>query len=220
MVKSFWKTRSQKTAVDIDNVKLVDRRGDNLLANGDFSRGYTYWFFSSFDHLNWHVKNIYVQLLFEQGWIGLLLFGVLAFSSVASLWFVANRGEIIFLLPLASLTALLTVGLFGSPLDTPRLDFLFYFTILAADLCITRSLSRGESAIPTQTAARESFREPSNQVESQDRIPEPRAASVQTGPITSDYSSPELADDAAMQTVSSNFQSNPVFASMLLKILG
>jgi hypothetical protein len=140
-VKFVVENTSNETAVDIDNVQLTDRRGINLLANGDFSRGSTYWFFSSFDHLNWHVKNIFVQLYFEQGWLGLVLFSLLALTSIVSLWSVANRGEIIFLVPLASLVALLSVGLFGSPLDTPRLDFLFYFIILAADVCAMKSFS-------------------------------------------------------------------------------
>lgn len=141
IVKFVVENTSNETAVDIDNVQLTDRRGINLLANGDFSRGSTFWFYSSFDHLNWHVKNIFVQLYFEQGWLGLVLFTLLALTCVISLWSMANRGEIIFLVPLASLVALLSVGLFGSPLDTPRLDFIFYFIILAADVCAVKSLS-------------------------------------------------------------------------------
>jgi hypothetical protein len=146
IVKFVVENTSNETAVDIDNVQLADRHGINLLANGDFSRGSTYWFYSSFDHLNWHVKNIFVQLYFEQGWLGLVLFSLLALTSIISLWSMANRGEIIFLVPLASLVALLSVGLFGSPLDTPRLDFLLYFIILAADVCAVKSLS-GATAV-------------------------------------------------------------------------
>ena len=53
--------------VDVDNVRLLDESGRDLVANGDFSGGGSRWFFSADDHLPWHIDNLWVQILFEQG---------------------------------------------------------------------------------------------------------------------------------------------------------
>ena len=58
--------------VDVDNLRLLDETGADLIANGDFSRGGARWFFSADDHLPWHIFSLWVQILFEQGWVGVL----------------------------------------------------------------------------------------------------------------------------------------------------
>ena len=71
------------------------------------------------------VKNMAVQILFDQGWFGVLAWGALvlfAFSRAAiGLW----RGELFTTAVLAGLTVFLVVGLFDSMIDTPRLLLLF-----------------------------------------------------------------------------------------------
>src|SRR5439155_13640518 len=42
------------SGVDVDNVRLLDESGRDLIANGDFSDGGSRWFFSADDHLPWH----------------------------------------------------------------------------------------------------------------------------------------------------------------------
>ncbi|MEM9315196.1 MAG: hypothetical protein AAGA95_11260 [Pseudomonadota bacterium] len=45
-----------------------------ILRNGDFQRGLDYWFFSTdFGHLQFHVKNIWLQFWFDHGVAGLLI---------------------------------------------------------------------------------------------------------------------------------------------------
>ncbi len=65
------------TIVDIDNVSLVDSSGTQLIRNGNFARGGDNWFFKTHGHLPWHIKNLWVQVFFEQGWLGLLTFCLL-----------------------------------------------------------------------------------------------------------------------------------------------
>ncbi len=123
----------QGSVVDIDNLRLLDSRGNNLLGNGGFSMGGDYWFFKTHSHLPWHIKNFWVHLLFEQGWVGLLLFTSLILFALARLGRMAWRGQPLAWVWLASLLGMLTVGMFDSLVDTPRLaTLLVAFSLLGA----------------------------------------------------------------------------------------
>jgi VanZ family protein len=134
-VKFILENTSAGTAVDVDNVKLIDGNGVELLGNGDFSQGHDRWFYSSSDHLHWHIKNIWVQVLFEQGGLGIIIFLLFGVFTLASLSKAALSGDFIYTAILASVTGFLCVGLFGSPLDAPRLAFLFYLLTIAGTVC-------------------------------------------------------------------------------------
>lgn len=119
--------------LDVDNVRLLDEHGDNLIGNGGFTWGGDYWFFKTHSHLPWHIKNVWVHVLFEQGWVGLLLFAALIVTALVRLARTAWTGEPLAWVWLASLLGLLTVGMFDSLLDTPRLaTLLIAFTLLGA----------------------------------------------------------------------------------------
>ena len=123
---------TEGTRVDVDDVQLVDDAGRTLIQNGDFSLGGDYWFFKTHSHLPWHIKNLWVEVLFEQGWFGLFAF-VLLIAAVASqlaraLW----RGDRLAGVLFASTGGFLTVGLFGSLFDTPRIATLFFLLVVLA----------------------------------------------------------------------------------------
>ena len=63
--------------VDVRNVKLTGPVGENLIRNGDFKTGLDRWFWSADNHHPWHMFNLWIQVLFEEGWIGLLVFSAL-----------------------------------------------------------------------------------------------------------------------------------------------
>lgn len=119
--------------IDIDNLSLRAPDGEELLANGQFSRANDYWFFSSdHHHLPWHIKNLWLQLYLESGWFGLLaMLGVMAAAGVrlARLATWGHRGATAML---AALAGFLAVGLFDSLLDVPRIALLFYLLLLCA----------------------------------------------------------------------------------------
>jgi VanZ family protein len=119
------------TVVDVDNVRLLDAHGQDLVANGDFSRGNNHWFFSSDDHLAWHAKNLGVQIFFEQGVLGLIAFFVAVGYALARLAGGTVRGDLWSGVLFASLVAFLLVGLFDSLFDAPRLALLFYLLLFA-----------------------------------------------------------------------------------------
>jgi hypothetical protein len=138
-VKLILENVGSGVAFDVDNIQLLDASGNDVLTNGDFSKGMDRWFFSAFNHLAWHVKNIFVQLIFEQGWFGLLTFGALVAVLLFSVGRAALKGQVMALTTASSLVGFLCVGLFGSPLDSPRMAFLFYFLLFSGYLtCLVR----------------------------------------------------------------------------------
>jgi hypothetical protein len=118
------------STAEIASVSLQSNAGGELLRNGDFSAGSDYWFFSTDNHLPWHYKNLFLQIYFEQGWLGLLLMLALLIYSAAML--VQRRSESDFPAPLfaAALTGFLTVGLVDSLFDFPRMGMLFYLMLM------------------------------------------------------------------------------------------
>lgn len=117
--------------VEVDDIRLLGPDGEDLLCNGDFSAGGDCWFFKTHSHLPWHIKNLWVHVLFEQGWVGLLLFAGLSFLALGRLARAGWGGQPLAWAWLAALAGLLTVGLFDSLLDAPRLA-----TLLVAGLLL------------------------------------------------------------------------------------
>jgi len=114
------------TVVEVDNVRLLDARGQDLLKNGNFSKGGDFWFFKSGDHLFWHAKNLWVHLLFEQGWLGMLSFTLILILALVRLARTVTRGEIEATVLLASTGAWIIVGGVDSLVDAPRIALLVY----------------------------------------------------------------------------------------------
>lgn len=110
--------------VDFDNIALTDSMNRNLITNGDFSEGMNHWFpYSDFNHLPWHIKNLWVDMYFEQGLLGLLIFfGVILYSLVKSF----NQRNLFALGARAALLGFLSVGMVGTLIDVPRIMVLFW----------------------------------------------------------------------------------------------
>jgi VanZ family protein len=125
-----------ESLVEVDNVKLVSRDGVDLLRNGDFEGGFDFWFFAVDGHLAWHIKNLWLTVLFEQGWSGVVAFGVLIVSAVIGIGASVIRGSRVSAVILAAVFALLAIGLLESPLDFPRIALLFFLLLFAG---MTRS---------------------------------------------------------------------------------
>lgn len=126
---------SADSVAEVRRVSLLDPDGHEVVSNGDFSRGADRWFFSTFDHLPWHIKNLWVALLFEQGWLGVMSFALLA---VAALSGIGGRflrsGDMVSLSALAGFVGFMTVGAVDSLFDAPRLGLLFFLTVCVASL--------------------------------------------------------------------------------------
>ena len=120
--------------VDIARVILRDASGRALLVNGDFNREMSHWFYSSDrNHLPWHIKNVALHVLFEQGLLGLALIGGATLLVLTRLSFGRGRDHPLAPAFVAALIGFAAVGAFDSLLDVPRIGFLF-FTLLLVGL--------------------------------------------------------------------------------------
>jgi len=119
--------------VVVDRIGLVDGWGRELLANGSFSHGLARWFVTSdTDQLPWHMQNLWLHVLFEQGLAGLALFAALSGAAVWRLAAGALRDEPIAPALLAALAGSFGVGLIDSLVDAPRIAFTLYLVLLVA----------------------------------------------------------------------------------------
>ncbi len=120
-VELYFHNPGTSGVVDIDRVSLTDPNGRELIHNGDFAQGSDFWFFKTQSHLPWHIKNFWVHTYFEMGWLGLLATAALVLVAVSRLARAGWRGSPLAWALLASIAGLLTVGLFDSLIDAPRL---------------------------------------------------------------------------------------------------
>jgi VanZ family protein len=124
----------QSTA-ELSGISLRDPEGRNWVSNGDFANGADRWFFTAFNHLGWHIKNLWVGLLFEQGVLGLLAFALL---TGYGLYRIGGRflrsGDMVSLAVLAGWVGFLTVSMVDSLFDAPRLTLLFLLTLFVGSL--------------------------------------------------------------------------------------
>lgn len=119
--------------VDLDNLQLFDNTGRQVLANGDFSREMARWFITSdHHHLPWHMKNMFLHVLFEQGGLGLILFFGWLGVALGRLSVGRNRAHPLAPPMAAALAGFVVVGLFDSLIDVPRVAFLFFLLLFMA----------------------------------------------------------------------------------------
>ncbi len=126
------------TTIDVADLKLEDARGRNILDNGDFARGGDRWYFSADDHFPWNIFNLFVEIFFEQGWLGLASFATLlgaVLLCLAKRAFHGNLGAAAFL---SSLLGYLLPGLFDSVIDDPRMRLLLILLVCASVLLTKR----------------------------------------------------------------------------------
>src|SRR5206468_4707868 len=118
--------------VEIASIKVVRDDGVALIENGDFSSGLSRWLFTSdHDHLPWHAKNLFLNILFDEGIVGLALFTALLAAALISA-VLAARTQPAAPFFAASMVGFVVVGLFDSLVDAARVAFLFYWVALAA----------------------------------------------------------------------------------------
>lgn len=124
-----------RTVVEIDNVSLKDAHGREWLANGDFTHAMERWFpYYDFNHLPWHIKNLWVHIYFDQGALGLIgLTGFLAATLMAAIQR-ARQGDPWGFAVSTAMASFLSVGLFGGLLDMPRVIFVAYLMLFMTAL--------------------------------------------------------------------------------------
>jgi hypothetical protein len=123
---------SERATVEVRHMRIAEpgAGSENLIANGDFARGGDRWIMiSDFEHLAWHIKNLYLELYFETGLLGtsalLLCFGAALMLTVREVF----RGHAMAVGFAGALAGFGVVGAVGSLLDNPRPAFLFFIVL-------------------------------------------------------------------------------------------
>ena len=122
----------QAATLDLRNVQVIDARGVDLVRNGDFAQGGARWNFAADDHLPWHIFNLWVELLFEQGVLGIVAFALAIGVAVAHVARAAASGDWFDTAVFAAIIGFLTIGFSESLLDGPRIATLFFLVVIAA----------------------------------------------------------------------------------------
>ena len=125
------RNHKNKTTVDIDGVALVNAYGQNIIENSGFEKGGQRWFsYNEFEHLPWHTKNMLLHFFFEQGLLGVI--GFLALTAAAAWRNLQGikKGEIFPIILLSAILGFQVVGLTDSPIDAPRVAFLYYMILM------------------------------------------------------------------------------------------
>ncbi len=136
--------------LDLDKLTLSGPDGRNLLANGDFSHETARWFFTSDKfHMPWHMKNMFLHVLFDQGIIGLALWIILFGGALLRLTLGEAKAHPLAPAVAASLMGFAVVGMFDSLLDVPRVAMLFYLLVLVG---LTLSGKRAQEALGPEAA--------------------------------------------------------------------
>jgi hypothetical protein len=148
-VEFAFSNSSKAAVIDVDNVRLFNAAGQNLLANGNFSLGADRWFFTVDDHTPWQNWNHVVHLFFEQGWFGVASFLIFLGCVYARLGTQVVRGHWLAAVAVAALSSFLSVGIFGFLFDTPRMALIFFFLALV----FARGLSAPINAAKTAPTA-------------------------------------------------------------------
>jgi hypothetical protein len=135
---TFFVGGPQTTRIDVTELSLKDGNDSELLRNGNFSHSSDHWFWAVDQHLQWHIKNLAVGILFDQGWLGLAAVGFLLWITLARLVRDIGDGNPMSAVFLASLTGFLVSGMAVSTFDQPRLSLAFYLLCFASIFLKTR----------------------------------------------------------------------------------
>ncbi|TCO74346.1 hypothetical protein [Chromatocurvus halotolerans] len=116
--------------LDVWGLQALSGSGASV-RNGNFAQGMQHWFFyTDLAHLPYHVKNLWLQAWFDTGWLGLLLLtGLVGVGLWRAHGAASRRPEEQFFMLGVLVVGIL--GLFGSPLDSARVSWLFYFFLAA-----------------------------------------------------------------------------------------
>jgi hypothetical protein len=139
--------------VDIKDLQLTDASGGSLLLNCDFQSGTAHWFFTSDDHSKWRAENIWVHLYLEQGLFGIVSFVWLVSGTLVLLARPAKlKPDIIHCVLGVAVGGFLTVGLFGSMLETPWTTELFCALLAVSQASSIAGALAAHDSIGTENA--------------------------------------------------------------------
>lgn len=140
--------------VDVRKIELLAPDGTDMLVNGDFGDRTARWFSSSDKHhLPYHMKNMVLGVLFDQGLVGVVLFGLVVGGALLRTSVGRARLHPDAPFVAAALVGFLVVGAFDTLLDVPRLAFLFYVVAIIGLALRSPRVERSPPAPPAAPVA-------------------------------------------------------------------
>ena len=124
--------RGLKSPLDIAKVEITTASTKQIIKNPAFNQGFDHWFFSSGNHLSWHIKNQWLAAFYDGGIIELFLYSALLISLLIRLYRYNFCNNYYNLALFTSLCAFITISFFGSPLDDPKIIWLLFLFIWLA----------------------------------------------------------------------------------------
>tara|TARA_R110002167_G_scaffold196935_3_gene399971 strand:- start:14847 stop:17174 length:2328 start_codon:yes stop_codon:yes gene_type:complete len=119
--------------VEIGSMTLYDQKDNIVNRNPAFERGLDNWFFyQDFEHLAWHIKNIYLSTFYQTGVLGCLLLLAMLGLLIQKNRLIRPENSAILTATTAVIVAYLAFGFFGDPLDSPRVNSYFYMLLFVA----------------------------------------------------------------------------------------
>lgn len=126
-------TPAAQPVIDIDNLRLASALAPALLHNGDFGAGMDRWFFATDVDPPWHIHNLGVAVLFDQGWLGVAAWAAVVLLALRG----GTRGlrgdDPLRIAAFGGMVAFLVSGSLNTLVDAPR--FLWLFVLFAALCC-------------------------------------------------------------------------------------
>jgi hypothetical protein len=136
----------EQGVVDVDDVRLLDRTGHDIMRNGDFSAGHEDWTFEAPHHVAYQVKNAFIGIYFDQGAVGLAAFLMLLVAAAAAYPEARQMRPG----PAAGLAGgiagFLLSGMFDNPFTEPRIILLFMIVLF--QLLVMRPMRARERHLP------------------------------------------------------------------------
>ena len=147
---SFYNGNGIGQALDITHIQLMSPEGINLIDNGDFSNNTDYWLFATEKHNPWHIFNLWVHLLFDQGCLGLSVFILLFALGIYHCCRRLPQQAVFSSILLSAFSGFLVVAWVDSPFDAPRLSLLFFLLLFLA-LLRTPQVWKSDSTLNSKT---------------------------------------------------------------------
>lgn len=123
---------SRRPIVDIDYIRVFDPQGREITKNSGFDANMDRWvFIRDFEHVDWHVKNLFLHFYLEQGLFGAFVIALAVAVFLLAQWRAYRRGSRMAAGLIAAMIAMMVVGLFGTILDNPRVTTLFMLVLVA-----------------------------------------------------------------------------------------
>ncbi len=147
------------SVAEVDDLSLQTADGRELLRNGGFEQGSEHWLYASDRHLTWHLKNLWLQVFFESGWLGVLAHAALLIGALVSVGRASAQSGPYGNAFAIALLAFQGVGLIDSVIDSPRFLQLYLSLALlpwafAPPRRMTRRTSSGPGSGPSGDRSR------------------------------------------------------------------